>query len=119
MERKKIGIIINSKCKGNIEQRVIIAYADNADFCTSGENSDMKMQEIVSYYMKMHKATGGKVQKEKVSVNFWRWKDNKIINETIELKLKKEEVINKMKVNISIKTLGVCANPMLDWKDQF
>ena len=60
MERKKIGIIIKSKHKGNIEQRVVIVHVDDADFCTSGENSEMKMQEIVSYHMKTHEATGRK-----------------------------------------------------------
>ena len=57
----KIWIIVKSKHNGNIEQRVVIAHVDYADFCTSGENSEKKMQEIVSCYMKMHKAARGKV----------------------------------------------------------
>ena len=46
-----------------IEQRVVSACVDNAYFCTSGKNSESKMQEIVSCCMKIHEATGGKVQK--------------------------------------------------------
>ena len=86
LERKKLGIIIIKKCEGNTEQRVVIAHANDVDFFTSVENSKIKIQEIVYFYMKMHKTTGGKVQKEKISVCCWRLKDNKIINEKIELK---------------------------------
>ena len=68
---------------------MLIECVDDVDFFTSGENSVMKMQEIVSYCMKIYEATSRKAQKEKVSVYLWRWKDNKIINENIELKLKK------------------------------
>ena len=39
-------------------------------------------------------------------------------NRKIELQLK-DEVIKQVHVSISIKTLGVYVNPMLDWKDQF
>ena len=68
--------------------------------------------------MKMHEARDGKVQKEKSSVHYQRWKDDRITNEKIELKLK-DEVIKQMQVNISVKALGVHVNPMLHWKDQF
>ena len=82
-------------CNGKIEQRVAISCLDDADFCTSRENSEKKMQEIVSYCMKTHEATGGKMQKEKTFVYCWKWKDNKITNVNVEIKLK-EEVIKKL-----------------------
>ena len=104
LEKKKIGIIIKSKYKGIIEQRVVIAYVDDADFCTSGENCEQKMQEIISYYMKMYEATGGKVQKEKVSMYCWKWDDEKIKNEPMNIKLK-NELIKQLQVNVSVKTL--------------
>ena len=75
------------------------------------------MQKIVSCCMEMHEATGGKVQKEKVLVCCWRWKDNKLTKVNVELKLK-EEVIKQMMANVSVKTLGVYLNPMIEWKDQ-
>ena len=50
---------------------MVIECAYDVDFFTSGKNSEMKMQDIVSYHMKMHEATGGKVQK-KVSLFCWR-----------------------------------------------
>ena len=46
----------------------MIACVDDADFCTSGDNSEMKMKMIASYHVKMHEATEGKAQKDKVFV---------------------------------------------------
>ena len=43
LKRKKLGIIIKSNYKGKTEQRVVIACADDVDFCTSREKSEMKM----------------------------------------------------------------------------
>ena len=36
----------------------------------------------------------------------------------VEIKLK-EEVIKQIMVDKSVKTLGVCLNPMIEWKDQY
>ena len=110
LENNKLGVRIESKCNGKIEQRVVIAHADNANFCTSGENSELKMQEIVSCCMKIHEATGSKVQKDKVFECCWKCKDNLIINFNVDIKLNEEE-IKQIMVNESIKTLGVCTNP--------
>ena len=116
LEQKKIEIIIKSKYKGTIEQRVVIAYVDDAVFCTSGEYSEIKMQEIMSYCMTMHEATCGRVQRYKVSVCFLKWIDENIIHESIEIKLK-DELIKQLHVNNIVKTLGVYVNPVLDWND--
>ena len=60
--------MIVSKSDGKTEQRVVIANADDADFCTSGENSEKKIQEIPSHCVEMHEATGVKVKKAKIVV---------------------------------------------------
>ena len=62
----KLGIKIESNRKGTIEQRVVISHVDDADFCTSGDNRETKIQKIASHHMKMYEATGGKLQKDKV-----------------------------------------------------
>ena len=49
-----------SKSNENIEQRVVMASVDDVDFCISGENIEKKMQEIASYCMEIHEATGGR-----------------------------------------------------------
>ena len=72
LEKKKLGIKIESQRNGKIEQRVVTACVDDADFCTSGDNCETKMQKIVSCCVKMHEATGGKVQKDKVFVHCWK-----------------------------------------------
>ena len=51
---------IKSKYNGKVEKRVAITRADDADFCTSGDNSETKLQKIVSPHVKMYEATGGK-----------------------------------------------------------
>ena len=63
----------------------MIAHVDDADFWTSSENTESKTQEIVSHHMKMHEATRGKEQKEKV---FAKWKDNQTTNVNVEIKRK-------------------------------
>ena len=46
----------------------MIAHADNADFCTSGEECEVKIQETIACYAKRCEATDDKVQKEKASI---------------------------------------------------
>ena len=106
LENKKLGIIIVSKSNRKAKQRVVIACIDDVDLCSSVENSKKKTQEIASFCIKMHEATGWKVQKEKVVVCSWKWKDNHVTNVNVEIKLK-EEVVKQRMVNESVKTLGV------------
>ena len=61
LDKKKLGITIKSSCDGNIEQRSVIAYAHDEDFCISGEKCEIRIQKIITCYNKMHEATGGKV----------------------------------------------------------
>ena len=68
--------------------------------------------------MKMHEDAGGKVQNEKVSLCCWKQEDQIITNEPMSVKLK-NETIKQSQVNESIKTLGVYANPSLNWNDDF
>ena len=65
LEKKKLGMKIELNITGKIEQRVVIACVDDADFCTSGDDCEIKMKKITSCYWKMHIATGGKVQKKR------------------------------------------------------
>ena len=118
LKKRKLGIKIESYRKGKIEHRLVIARVDDADFCTSGDNCETKMKKIASHCMKMYEATGGKVQKDKVHVCCWKWENNKIMNAKVDIILK-EEVIKQIKVHESIKTLGVCVNPQLNWNVHF
>ena len=55
--------------------------------------------------------------KDKVFVCFWKWKNDQITNVDVEIKLK-EEMLKQIMVDKSIKTLGVCVNLKIEWKDQ-
>ena len=95
-------MIMRSKCKGDIEQRVSIVHVDDADLHTSGENCETKMQDIISYFMKINKTTGGKVQKEKVLMCCCKQENQKTTNEPMSIKLK-IQLIKQAQVNESIK----------------
>ena len=61
----------------------------------------------------IHEDTGGKVQKEKVSIYSWKWETQIAINKPTNSELK-NEMIKQPDVKISIKKLGVHANSSLD-----
>ena len=56
-----------------------MSFVDDCDFCAGGVECEIKMQEIVDYYATMHEANGGKVQKDKVMMHGWKWKNDKIV----------------------------------------
>ena len=79
IEKKRLGIMLTSKCSNIEVQRNAIAFVDDSDFCSSGVECERKMQEIVNYYATMYEATGGKVQKDKNMIHGWTWKNDKIV----------------------------------------
>ena len=87
LEEKKLGIIIGLIYYGNVEQRVVIKNVNDADFYTSGEDWECKKQEIITYYTKINEAIGGEVQKEKFSMHYWKWNNQKIKIIPIKIKL--------------------------------
>ena len=98
-------------------QRNVIAFVDDSDFCSNGVECELKMQNIVNDYAKIHEATGGKVQKEKVMMHGWKWKNDKIVEVPMNT-IVNEKNKNDQCENI-VKTLGVCISPSLSWKDEF
>ena len=118
IEKKRLGIMLTSKYNDTEVQRNVIAFVDDSDFCSSGVECERKMQEIVNYYANMHEATGGKVQKDKVMMYGWKWKNDQIVEVPMNIIIngKKIRMIN---VKYSVKTLGVHISPSLSWKDEF
>jgi hypothetical protein len=118
IEKKRLGIMLTSKYNDVEVQRNVIAFVDDSDFCSSGVECERKMQEIVNYYANMYEATGGKVQKDKVMMYGWKWKNDQIVEVPINI------IINGIKIRMinvkhSVKTLGVHVSPSLSWKDEF
>ena len=48
---------MKSKHDKNELQRDEIEFVDDSDFCTKGNESEMKIQEVVDYHKSMHEAT--------------------------------------------------------------
>ena len=65
---------------------------DSEDFCASGEEGEIKMQETTVHYAKIHEATGGKVQKEKALMCCWKWKNKKTKIMPMTIKVKDEKI---------------------------
>ena len=60
----------------------------------------------------MHEATGGKVQKDKVMMHGWKWKNDQIVEVPMNAIIN-EEKIRMINVKNSVKTLGECISPSL------
>ena len=53
--------MIRSSCNGRMEKRVVMSCVDDANFYTSGEEHEKKIQDMKNHHTKTHEATGGKV----------------------------------------------------------
>ena len=63
MEKKRLGITLVSKRNDKEVQKIVIAFIDDSDFCTSRVENEREMQAIVKCYATTHEATGGKLQR--------------------------------------------------------
>ena len=95
------------KCKNNKNkvQRFEIAFVDYSNFCTKGNESEMKVQEIVDYYTSMLEDIGGKIKQETVIIFNWKWKKNRIV----------EVVINVIINGVNIKCINVFKVRMINF----
>ena len=62
LEKKRIDLIIRSIDYRHIEQRVVASFADDVHFSTSWREHESKIQEVVSYCIKIREVTRGKLQ---------------------------------------------------------
>ena len=76
LEKKRLVTILKSKHANAKVQISAISFVDDSDFCSGGVECDIKMRELVDFHANMHKATVGEVQKDKVMVHCWKWKNN-------------------------------------------
>ena len=67
------------KCNNKEVQRIVIAFVEDSDFCTSRVESERKIQEIFNFHETMHEATKGRAQKEKVTIFGWKLKNNEMV----------------------------------------
>lgn len=112
---------IDKVARKNI-QCVAIAFADDTDFMTEGEDAQTQMQEILDVHNRMCASAGGQIEEVKTSFYAWqsKWKQGQKVAHNID----KELTVNKRKIKQTdadegIKTLGVRMTPALKWVKQY
>ena len=66
LEDKKLGVTVVSPMSKNAIQLIVIMFADDNDFFTSGEENETKKQQIMDQHTTSHEATGGKIQQDEI-----------------------------------------------------
>ena len=65
VEKKNLGATIKSS-KDKQVYRIAIAFVDDTTFSSNGKQCAFKMQYIINEYKKLYKATGRRIQEEKI-----------------------------------------------------
>ena len=65
IEDQNIGIIMKGSISKEAESETVVAFVDDTDFATSGDNAEYKMQAIINLYNKYYIATGGYIEHSK------------------------------------------------------
>ena len=67
-----LGVMIKSRIALQEFQRVAIAFVDNTDFHTNGDKFKENKQRIMNMRAKLCKATGSKIQQDKMFFYCWQ-----------------------------------------------
>ena len=65
IEKKRLGMFIESNVIKTVIQRVSVAFVDDANLVTDRDDTERKMGEIAVLYNNLHVAMGGFSEKEK------------------------------------------------------
>ena len=88
-KKEELGVQIKSKITEKNIQELVIAFMDDIDFNTAGEDYQTKMRKILDIYYKYYTAIGDFIEDKKTFCFCWRskWKKGiKVIkNKLIEL----------------------------------
>jgi len=98
----------------------LVAFVDNADLVTDGDNAERKMGKMAVLYNDLHAATGGFSEKEKSKYFSWKWvvKAGCKIIKNVEKKVEvNHHKIRQIHCNESVKTLGVMIGLSLKWDE--
>ena len=74
--KKALGMMIKSKYDNAEVQRVSTSLFGDTNFSTKWIDCGSAMQEVLDYFSSMHKAAGGKVQKEKFMMHSCKWESS-------------------------------------------
>ena len=100
------------------EQQVSVAFVDNTDFFSVGEEVMENMVQILKTYIELFQATGRRRKYEKTACFSWKWEWKKgkkgIIHKLVQIEI--ERTILKMEYyKGSIRTLGIHMNQERNW----
>ena len=71
---KEVGLKIKSKANGEVTQKASVAFVDDNDMVTDGENVEENMKIITTEYNNLHATTGGYIEEEKSKFYAYQWK---------------------------------------------
>ena len=118
-EEVELGMIIEALILNKKEKELAVAFVDNTDFVTSGEECQNKMQSILDQYSAMYAATGGYIEDSKTYFYSWQWKwskGSKVIKaKTGQLKINMNQIQQKS-TNENTRSLCVHISLKLNWK---
>ena len=120
IERKRLGMFIESNVTKTAIQRVLVAFVDDADLVTDRDNAERKMRKMAVLYNDLYVATGGFSKKVKSKYFLWKWvvKEGRKIIKNVEKKVEvNHHKIMQIHCNESVKTLGVMIGPSLKWDE--
>jgi hypothetical protein len=122
IECKQVGMNIQSKLYGDTIQKVAVAFVDDNDMMSDGDDVNQKMKIIVTEYNDLYTATGGYIEEDKSKYYAYQWvtrsgrKIIKNIDEKVEINGKE---LKQVECKNTVKTLGVIMGPSLTWDNQF
>ena len=102
IENRNLGIMFKVPMREEEEQCVSIYFVDDVDLITEGDDSEVKMQEIIDAHESLHEATGGKTEGIKTKCHAWKWKlrQGRRVVHPVKIKLKiNGQMLEQLKVN--------------------
>ena len=73
IEQRGVGMKIKSRVCNDTMQKVAVAFVDDNDMISDGDEAQGKMNFIVTEYNDLHMATGGYMEEEKSKYYAYQW----------------------------------------------
>ena len=122
IEQRGVGMKIKSRVYNDTIQKVAVAFVDDNDMISDGDEVQEKMNFIVTEYNDLHMATGGYMEEEKSKYYAYQWiiKSGKKTIKNIKERVAINGIeLEKVDCTKNVKTLGVTMGPSITWDSQF
>ena len=74
IENNLLGVLCINKISKEIIQCAAIAFVDDTDFMTDGEEAQSQMQEMLNICNRLHGDTSGQIEETKITYHSWQWR---------------------------------------------